>query len=216
MDTEGAMLRLCAIFLIVAMATFCCTETAPASSQATGGHGSPKVGRLLEITQVDVFAKGNWTAEDVSALGFYLGMSKVDAIENARRQSLRLNCLNYCDVCDQQNILCRGIGLHFGSDDRVEEMFIMRPLQEASPGLRRASVTQQLKGQTYVFFHEYSSELRLKLFGRESGHEGDDPVVRSTTYLYPRMGIKIYLSLSGDKRVTESEADLEVSFVHPK
>jgi hypothetical protein len=211
------MIAIRAILGIVTMAPlFCAGPLAASSSQAAGKNESPKAGHLLEITQVDVFAKHNWTAEDISVLGFYLGMSRVDAIEGARKQSLGLNCADYCDVCDQQNVLCSGIGLHFGSDDRVEEIVIMRPLQEASPDLRRASVTQQAKGQTYIFFHEYSSDLRLKLFGRESGHEGGDPVVRSATYLYPRMGIKIHLSLSGNKRITESEADLEVSFGHPK
>jgi hypothetical protein len=196
-----------------------------ASGQAAGKHETPKAERPLELTQVDVFAKQNWTAEDISILGFYLGMSRTEALDNSRRRGLNLIAstaadsapcaVSECDLCYEKH-LCNGIGLHFGSDDRVEGIYVSRPPQEASPELRRASVTQQCKGQTYLFFQRYSNDLRLKLFGPESGHEGDNPAVRSTTYVYPRMGIKIFVSLSGNKRVTESEADLEVYFVQPK
>jgi hypothetical protein len=57
--------------------------------------------------------------------------------------------------------------------------------------------------------------LRLKLFGNEFGREGEDARTRSTVYLYPRLGIKIYVSLSGNRRVPESEAGLMVYFVRP-
>ena len=200
------MLLLRTILSVVAIATYFCVGTSTVA-----------VASRLEITQVDVFTKHNWTAEDISVLGFYVDMPKVDAAENAHRRGLLLECMTfYCDVCEKQNfVLCNGIRLHLGSNERVEEIYVYKPLEEASPKLRRASVIQQFKGQTYIFFHRYSSYLRLKLFGRESGHEGDDPATRSTTYLYPRVGIKVYLSLSGNKRITEDEADLGVSFVHP-
>ena len=210
------MLQVRTVLCVVAVAVYFGVGTSvEALGQSTGKIDVPTVGRLLEITQVDVFAKHNWTAKDISVLGFYLDMNRVDADENAHKRGLLLECLNYCDVCDKQNVLCSGIMLHFGSDDRVEEIYISKADDESSARLRRASITQRFKGQTYVFFHRYSSNLRLKLFGRESGHEGDDPATRSTTFLYPGMGIKIYLSLSGNKRITEDEADLGVSFVHP-
>jgi hypothetical protein len=211
------MKQLRTVFSVVAIAIFFGVGTYRADSgQVTERRGSENALHLLEITKADVFAKHNWTAEEISVLGFYLGMSKTDAVENARKQDLRLRCLNYCDVCDNQNILCNGIGLGFGSDERIEGIYVMKPLEEAPPDLRRFSVTQQFKGQTYVFFHRYSTDLRLKLFGRESGHEGDGPRVRSTTYLYPSIGLKIYLSLSGNTRITERDADLDVYFAHPK
>jgi hypothetical protein len=185
------------------------------AAQVTGNHETRKAGRPLEITQVDVFAQNNWTADDISVLGFHLGMNRVDAVENARKQDFGLRCLDYCAVCDRQNVLCNGIGLRFGSDDRVEKLFIMKDTPDESSEVRKASVIQQFKGQTYVFFHHYSTKLRLQLLGQESGHEGDDPRVRSTTYLYPRIGLKIYLSLTGNKRITERDSDLEVDFEHP-
>ena len=92
----------------------------------------------------------------------------------------------------------------------------MRPLQEAPPIMWIASATRQFKGQTYLFFHKYSNDLRLKLFGSEFGREGEDVRTRSTIYLYPQLGMKIYVSLSGNGRVPESEADLMVYFVRPK
>jgi hypothetical protein len=217
-DAKRAMFPLRMVLCVVAVAAYFWLETSvEALAQSADKHDVSAVGRPLELTQVDVFAKQNWTAKDISVLGFYLDMNKVDAVENAHKHGLLLDCVRRnCDVCEKQNgVLCHGITLHLGPDDRVEEIYISKPLDESSAKLRRASVTQQFKGQTYIFFHRYSTNQRLKLFGRESGHEGDNPAVRSTTYLYPGIGIKIYLSLSGNMLITENEADLEVSFVHP-
>src|SRR5437660_643562 len=221
------MLQIRAIVTLLTIVTFSyLVHPAAALAQSSGMHTTPGARKQLELTQVDVFATRNWNSEDIRVLDFHLGMSRADALENARKRNLNLIAstrgdsapcsVSECVVCDQQNILCDGIELHFGNDDHVEGIDIMRPLQEAPQDLRRASVTQQFKGQTYLFFHSYSNAVRLKLFGPESGHEGADPSTRTTKYVYPRLGMEVYVSVSAHKRVLESKADLTVYFVYPK
>ncbi|HLZ14195.1 MAG TPA: hypothetical protein VKP58_16555 [Candidatus Acidoferrum sp.] len=168
----------------------------------------------LELTSVDAFANRNWNAKDVRVLGFFLGMSQADADNTAAKQSLALNCLRWCGVCDKGNVLCSGIDLHFDTDGHVDAIAVGRPLEEASQALRKFSVTQKFRGKTYIFFHKYSNALRLELFGPESGRKED--TVRARTYLYPLRGIEIYVNLSTDKNAQENEADLSVTFTLPK
>jgi hypothetical protein len=197
------------IFRAAAVLVFCALVSTMFRGQAQ--KSAAGTGRVLELTQVDALAKRNWTSENIRVLEFHLGMSKTEAIENARKRNLNLNCLKNCDVCDQQNVLCNGISLSFGSDGNVDAIYVMRPLAEAPEDLRKFSVTGQFKGQTYALFHTYSDALRLKLLGPGAGRV-EDHATRTTTYYYPRYGLRIYVNRSANPKVSESQADLTLSF----
>jgi hypothetical protein len=202
----------------------CSGNSVAAPSQVSVTHDVPKSGKQLEFTEVDVFATQKWSAEDISVIGFHLGMNRADAVENARKRSLNLIAsirgdsapcsVSNCTVCDQQNVLCDGIGVDFGKDNRIERIYIGPPLLGSPQDLRRASVTQQFKGQTYLFFHSYSNALRLKLFGPESSRQEDRSMWMK--YSYPRLGMEVDVDLSSKKRIPENKAGLSVDFVHPK
>ena len=202
----------------------CAGNSVAAPGQASVKHDVPKAGKQLELTEMDVFATQDWSAEKISVLGFHLGMNRSEAIENARKRGLNLIAsirgdsapcsVSACSVCDQQNILCDGIGLDFGNDDLVERINIGRPILGSPQDLRKASIIQQFKGQTYAFFHGYSNELRLKLFGPDSGREEDRSMWMK--YFYPRLGIEVNIDLSSKKRVPENKENLSIDFVHPK
>jgi len=171
----------------------------------------------LEMTREDVFAARNWTSDEITVLDFHLGMNRAEAIKNARKRELELFCVRFtsCDVCDNTDTLCDGINLHLGSHDQIDSINVFRPLTDAPEDLRKFSVIQQFKGQTYVLFHSYSNVLRLKLLGPESSRQ-DDRFMRTTKYFYPLRGIQLYVSLSHNKQVQESDADFSVTFDLPK
>jgi len=171
-------------------------------------------GRVLELTQVDALGKANWSSADIGILEFHLGMSRAEAMENARKRNLNLNCVKNCDICDQQNVLCNGITLRFGSDGNVDAIYVMRPLAEAPEDLRKFSVTGQFKGHTYSLFHAYSNSLRLKVLGPAAG-KVEDHATQTTTYYYPRYGLTLYVNRSANPKVSERQADLTLSFFHP-
>jgi hypothetical protein len=189
--------------------------SARGSVQADGRVKGPNRTHKLEMTEIDVFAKSDWNSEDVTILGFGLGMSRHDAGEKARKQGLILDCVDYCDVCNGQKTLCKGIGLYFDKDNHVRSIFVVRPIAEASTTLRKFSVTEQFKGKTYQIFHQYSNALRLKLFGSEARRE-DDNSRGITKYFYPTQGLDVDVNLSPNKSVPENEADLIITFTHPE
>lgn len=187
----------------------------PAGRAQAGIAQDHEVRHGIELTDVDAFANRNWNAEDIRVLGFFLGMGKSEADETAHKQYLILNCLNWCGVCNKEKTLCNGIGLHFDSNGHIDAITVGRPLQEASPALRRFSVTQRFKGKTYLFFHHYSNALRVRLFGLESDRK-EDTTVREITYFYAQLGLEISVNLSPNKSIQENEADLDVTFTRPK
>jgi hypothetical protein len=197
--------------IVSSIAAFAWAVSVAAWGQAGSDAQASKQKHVLEMTRVDVFSEANWTSEEIKILGFHLGMSRADAEENARSHGLTLRCLKYCDVCDTKNVLCKGIGFYFGADDSIESIFVFRPLQEASQKLRNFSVTQEFKGQTFRIFHSYSNDLRLRLFGPESRKE-EELVTRTTKYLYSKRGVELEVALSPNKSVSETDADLTITF----
>jgi hypothetical protein len=208
------MLQIEPIQRVVSIAIFCCAILASGTVRGISNVNISELTSQLEMTQKDLFGTASWTAENVSILDFRLGMTRAEANENSKRQNLNLNCVDYCDVCDQKMALCDGIGLHFGSDDRVESITVMRPLSEAPEDLREFSITRQFRGQTYALFHGYSNSLRLKLLGLED-RKVEDPKLRATRYIYAHRGLEVYVSLSANRRIGESQADLTITFEHP-
>ena len=206
MQQIGSILR--AAFLLA----FCALASVGLMGQANDSATSNRP--ALELTEVDALAKRDWTSEGVRILGFHLGMSRAEAMENARNRKLQLNCLRNCDICDQQNVLCTGITLRFASDDLVDAIYVMRPLAEAPEDLRKFSVTGQFKGQTFALFHRYSDALRLKLLGPTAG-KAEDRAMRTTKYYYPGHGLTVYVNRSANPKVSESHADLTLSFFRP-
>lgn len=209
------MLHITIVSRIFTTTVIVCGISAAAWAQEAGRTKAASPIHRLEMTEVDVFAKSDWTSEDITILGFGVGMSRLDAKEKAQKQGLILDCVDYCDVCNRSKTLCKGIGLYFDKDDHVRSVFVVRPIIEASPTLRKFSVTQQLKGKTYQFFHEYSNELRLKLFGSEARRE-DETSWGVTKFFYPMRGMDVDVNLSPNKSVPENEADLIVTFTHPE
>lgn len=197
--------------IVSTIAVFACAVSVASWGQAGSDAQVSKQKHVLEMTRVDLFSEANWTSEEIKILGFHLGMSRADAEENARSHGLTLRCLKYCDVCDTKDVLCKGMGFHFGADDSVESIYVFRPLQEASQKLRKFSVTQEFKGQTFRIFHSYSDDLRLRLFGRESRRE-EEPVTRTTKYFYSKRGVELEVAFSPNKTVSETEADLTITF----
>src|SRR5271154_3704662 len=125
------MLQVEPIQRIISIAVFCCAILASGTARSSLAINASELSSRLEMTQKDLFGTARWTAENVSVLDFRLGMTRAEASENSRRQDLNLNCADYCDVCDQKKARCNGIGLRFGSDNRVESITVMRPLSEA-------------------------------------------------------------------------------------
>jgi hypothetical protein len=208
------MLHIRIVLMVATTTILFCGISGGGSVQADGRIERPNRTRKLEMTEIDVFAKSNWNSEDVTILGFGLGMSRHDAEEKARKQGLMLDCVDYCDVCNGQKTLCKGIGLYFDKDNYVRSIFVVRPIAEASTTLRKFSVTEQFKGKAYQIFHQYSNALRLKLFGSEARRE-DDNSRGITKYFYPAQGLDVDVNLSLNKSVLENEADLIITFTYP-
>jgi hypothetical protein len=206
MQQIATILRAISVFALCALTSIALRGQAKDSAASGGG--------VLELTETDVLANHDWTSEAIRVLGFHLGMSRAGAVENAHKRNLNLNCLRNCDVCDQQNVLCNGISLRFGGDGNVDAIYVMRPLAESPEDLRKFSVTGEFKGQTYSLFHRYSDALRLKLLGAEVG-KVEDRETRTTTYYYPRFGLTVYVDRSANPKVTNSQADLTLSFFRP-
>ena len=206
------------VMVFAVLTSFIVTTVGTTAEGNQAGAKTPS--RRWELTQVDVMARRNWKSEEISVLGLRLGMSRTEAIEIAQKHKLDLIAatladmapcaVSKCELCHKD--ICTGVGLQFASDDRVEAIHVMRPLREASPDIRKASITKQFKGQTYLFFHSYSDELRLKLFGEETS-KVETTSDRSTKYVYPNLGVELYVSLSGNKRIPESAADLIINFI---
>ncbi len=210
------------IFGVLTITTLFLFETcAGTRNQVNEVHKSSKTrGTRLELTEVDVLARHDWSSEDVAVLGFHLGMKRAEAMENARERKLTLMAtthqdtspcsVSHCDVCDEK-VICNGIGLEFDSGESVDAINIVRTEPDFSSEVRNASIVRHFKGRTYSFFHNYSNELRLKLLGSESKREEN----ASVKYLYPKFGVQVYVSHSPNRGVPEGSAGLTVSFVHP-
>lgn len=161
--------------------------------------------KVLEFTEVDVFANPTWTSTKVSVAGIRLGMTYEEANRQADLHSYQLTALVPpwdqpckapfdCDLTDKGKIV--GGELHFGDDRRVASIRIQRMRNGRSSSDPR-SLQRQLKGETYQFFNNYSDNLRIRLFG-VSPRLSLPLTGGADSYYYPRRGLKIAARTFGE------------------
>jgi hypothetical protein len=228
LQTEGSMHKLklsmqllfCLAFV---MSVFGSSDTNSKRSQVSNSGGE------IEMTNGDLFGSQNWNSQQVRVLGFYLGMTRGEAYENARHHDLALfvpdlrnlaNCRgNVCEVCNARGV-CPGITLDFGSDERVEKMQITRVPEDAALVVREAAITQKFKGRTSDFFNNYSEELRVNLLGpgvlvRKQVNSSRKVPLSKLIYDYPERGLRISASLDESSPKRPVDIDLSVIFMPP-
>ena len=183
--------------------------------------------KRIEITEKDLFASPNWDGNNVDVLGFRLAMTRPEANANAKRHNLLLvdpdlrnlaECSkNECEVCNSRSI-CPGITLAFGAEDEINRIDITRIPSDAATAVKKVAVDRQFKGDTYLFFHQYSNDLRLRLFGPEGSREvlsKKNPSYQGKVrYEYPLRGLTIFVS--ANPHGPERTSDLVISFVPPE
>lgn len=178
---------------------------------------------LIELTKQDLFAAPGWKSEQVSVLGFHLGMSWSEALATARAQRLRVydstkpaskpDCSGKgrCSV-EWSSGVFSGVHLTFGPTSKIVEVTIDKPNDAGiDPGFAANMVARKLKGKTLSFFNHYSREERLKLLGPEGQLKSDN--YGSTTLLYPDRGITFELDPCPSYPLENPCSTLIVSFV---
>lgn len=219
---------------VVATATLFCLAL-PIFPSERARHLGPSVqaptstSRKIELTESDLFATEGWDSTQVQILGFRLGMTRLQANENADRHDLVLlvpdlrnlaKCqTNLCEVCDSHGV-CRGITLMFGDEEKVDRIDITRAPEDAAKVVRKAAITGEFKGSTYQFFNRYSDKLREKLLGpgllvKKQVQSPPKVSLLEESYLYPQRGLEILATLDESSPGSPSDIDLTVSFARP-
>lgn len=162
-------------------------------------------GPMIELTRTDLFASPGWSSKSVSVLGFHLGMTKQEALENADALGIKLTgegAPNYerpcsastdCYVEDQRGFPT-GITFEFGDKGKLSKLWITRAAEDKRP-VRGGPpwVHWRFKGLTYELFSNYSDSLRQKVFGAETT-KTIEANTDALTYYYPRLGATLSLS----------------------
>jgi hypothetical protein len=163
-----------------------------------------QVTRRVELTQSDLFATKNWNSRDISVLGFYLGMTRQEAQDNARKQALRIAVdsthaprrhnkkqARDCDILNGQDRYV-GLSIHFDTEDRISRIVIEREPPAADPSVRRADVARRFKGSSHALFFAYTDALRVKLLGPESNRVlPTDRRETAARFSYSRLGVTV-------------------------
>jgi len=181
-----------------------------ASSAALAWLQTDKLHRTLELTEVDPFSAADWDSSEAEIWGLHLGMSREAATLTVEKRGLRLlqSGLHYeslpcfdSDVCGVSYSVNNDVGpaVRFGKKGEVTEITVNSVPDYAHPSVRKVAVAGAFKGQMFEFFNGgYSNDMRLKLFGRESGVQslrgqwGDK--AKDTRYIYAVRGVSITVS----------------------
>lgn len=219
----------CASLVFIACALFCVGGNAFAQASLQSGGSKAHI----EMTEADLFGRRIWNSRQVSIMGFYLGMPRVQAFRNARQNGFALfandpttsaKCEgSKCVVCDPKGSICPGLSLDFDRNNRIYKMAVDRIPEDASEVVQASAITRHFKGRTYQFFYHYSEALRLQVLGPGvlvESHTSRPPPprisLRDETYSYPERGLKVYASLVvGLAGKPDEDIDLTVSFSFP-
>lgn len=216
------------VFLGILVSVFPCGGDAVTSPPSQVSKPSARNG--IEITEADLFGSKSWKSTQVRVLGFYLGMTRNQAINNAGRYSLTLLVPdlrnldacdgNKCEVCDARGI-CPGIALGFGDDGRIASIQVTRMPEDASVAVRKVAITRKFRGRTYQFFNHYSEVLRMNLLGRgvlvkKEVQSPPKVPLMEVVYNYPERGVEVYASIDETSPQAPVDVDLTVSFVLPR
>lgn len=157
----------------------------------------------IELTRTDLFSVHGWRSTDVSVLGLHLGMTREQAVANARAHGLRVADQGVGGPCRRsvcavlRNHTWVGITLNFDARGVVTQVEVGTAPYFADPAVRAMSVTHKFKGATRELFEHYSEALRVNLLGRgrlvKTTRAPATGAVTSLLYSYPRRGVLLEL-----------------------
>lgn len=178
--------------------------------------------RVIELTESSLPPLGQWTSAQLAVFGFELGMTRAEVFSTAQRQELRFKdnsdlrkatCEDdWCDLVNRQGWY-KGVDVHFDQHGKVDRIRISVNTAGDADVLKGV-VARSLRGGLGELFQHYSSELRLRLFGRE-----DEQKVRKNLraiyrdYTYRHLGIELH-ERWWDK--DDQPDDLDLDLVWPK
>jgi hypothetical protein len=216
------------IFVLLVMVLTCCSPLSSESYQAKLPDN-----KVVELTKSDLFALSGWKQREVSVVGFALGMTREEALENARLKGFQLRSDLLPRKVGEIRVPCResscsvvryngneiGVRLYFVLD-RIDKITVSVPA-DVDPEVKAANVTRHFKGRTHIFFNEYSDALRTKILGPAPRKEvpiivsGQASNLSNVEYAYLQYGLIIHLTIDKNKEPSKP-FDLEVDFVRPK
>ena len=178
----------------------------------------------LELPGIDLFAIHDWRSQQVSVLGFHLGMKWPEVAAEARARKLHLffsgdprretacEGKGWCLVCEAPG-LCDGLALAFGAEHEIVKLSIGKIPDVAAKEVQANALQRQLKGSTREFFDRYSKNLRLKLLGPESNRETTE--AKTVIFTYRRAGLIVKVSPCPEDLPESPCSGLELEFVPP-
>ena len=207
------ILNMTRLLIIVAL----CLPFVPAMlAQETG---------TVELTQSDLFSLPNWRSRTVAVDGFVRGMRRVQALEIAEANKLRLvpsgvgltiaerrgKCTQpRCSVYKTQG---NWVGIYLFFDGETITKIEIGLSADMDPEVKKDNVAQMFKGLTRKFFNNYSDALRTQILGsaearRDASMPQDTDQRRYVQYEYPDSAVVVHTTL-----IDRAPVDLEVDFV---
>ncbi len=125
----------------------------------------------FDIAKVDLFGLKDWRSDQVSILGFMLGMSRPDVLRSAQQNELHLDddhgqgCLkdSTCSVFSGHKYC--GIALLFDEGDALDKIRVELQRRNASREERSSWLATKFQGTTLQFAESYSDNLRIRILG---------------------------------------------------
>ncbi len=171
----------------------------------------------IEMTKADLFSIKGWDSMKIRILGVSLGMTREESRARIEALGFRLTGQDLsgkvcrsdeCDVCNSK-LLWTGIGIGYDHSDRVASISIDRIPEDADDAVRKTAIARRFIGKTWMFFNDYSSALRERLFGKESSIQADPGYPDVKRYKYDRLGMELLIN---GHRGPEKYYDLTVIF----
>jgi len=207
-------------FVVLLLCAFCAPHALLRATSETG--------KIIELTQVDLFSLPDWKSKSVAVNGIVLGMTKSQTTQILQsRGFILLTNTNSVDPCRQEGDFCHvnkvdgpwiGVDLFF-DHDRLAKITMMFP-DDAVPAVQKVNVTHQFKGLTYKFFRHYSDGLRNQIFGPAEGKERPYDSIPGSTFKYVEYdypSARVIVLITIDKRDNPPQPfDIELDFVAPR
>jgi len=184
-------------------------------AQAAVPQTAPK---LIELSKTDLFTIKVWNSTQISVMGLHLGMTRQDAIVEARRHRWQFinnsppylpgDCTvdKHCFVVDSADV---NHGISFELDSKDQIIFLsLRPVFP-NPG-PKDGILGSFQGDTYRLFQKYTDELRMKLLGpADESKSIREALSTETTHYYWKLGLTLHVHpLPGAPSIIEVVAEL--------
>lgn len=125
---------------------------------------------LYELTKHDLFAKQEWTSEDVSVLGVQLGDTMDDVVDKVGFPDIRTdypNSTNF-EYSDSLTLNSTGLLINFNADKNVQRITLRSPFNRFLRGTTKISHSKE------ELFARFGNPDRAALFSRLTVYSYDD------------------------------------------